>query len=120
MTTPTRSSVLVVDDDEDSLQAVAMLLRIAGHDVRTAGSGAAALAVLDSFSPSVAIIDIALPDMEGPHLARRLRAHPAAAGCAMVALSGFDPPAATEMPFVHYLVKPIDTDALLALLAAMP
>ncbi len=66
-------SVLVVDDNVDAAQSLAMLLRILGQDVRTAHNGRSALEAARTSMPEIAILDIGLPGMDGRELARRLR-----------------------------------------------
>ena len=65
--------VLVVDDEQNIADVVAMALRYQGFDVDTAGDGAGALAAVDSFRPDLIVLDIMLPDVEGFEVARRLR-----------------------------------------------
>jgi two-component system CheB/CheR fusion protein len=116
---PSPPAILLVDDDADASEAVALLLRRAGHDVRIATSAAEALTLMETFMPHAAIIDIGLPDMDGWSLAQQLRAHPAGRACEMVALSGFDPSSTSVDPetgFSHYLVKPVDPETLFAFL----
>ena len=71
---PAPLRVLLVDDNEDALISAAEVLQLVGHEVRTATSGAAALALLPQFQPEVAVLDIGLPDLDGYDLAGRLRA----------------------------------------------
>ena len=65
---PTR--ILLVDDNADALEALGKLLALEGHEVRLAHGGAAALAIVDSFTPQIALIDIGMPGMDGLQLAR--------------------------------------------------
>ncbi|GAB2503797.1 ATP-binding protein [Lysobacter humi (ex Lee et al. 2017)] len=112
--------VLVVDDNEDAAQTLATLLGFDGHAVRCAGDGPAALAHLDGFEPDIAFLDIGLPGMSGYELAARLRARPGGAGMRLVALTGWgreeDRDRARDAGFDHHLTKPVDPQALLALL----
>jgi DNA-binding response OmpR family regulator len=66
-------NVLVVEDHDDAANALAMLLRMSGHEVRIAGDGDAALEVCGSFRPDVVLLDIGLPGQDGYEVARQLR-----------------------------------------------
>ena len=81
--------VLVVDDARDSLYILAKLLKAIGQEVSTAGSGAEALDVAKRVRPDVVISDIAMADMDGYELARRLRREPGMEQLVLVALTGF-------------------------------
>jgi two-component system CheB/CheR fusion protein len=70
---PGTRRVLVVDDNVDGAESVAMLLEHAGHAVRTARDGTEALAVTGEFRPDIVLLDIGLPGMDGYEVARRLR-----------------------------------------------
>jgi CheY-like chemotaxis protein len=87
--TADRRRVLVVDDNEDAMMILGELLSASGHDVRTAGDPATALAVARSFRPEVAILDIGLPVMDGYELATRLRAQPGGKEMKLIALTGY-------------------------------
>ena len=108
------SRVLLVDDSTDTLELLGQVLRDAGHEVRIAADGDAALAVLEIFRPHVAILDIGLPGMNGYELARQIRAR---MPCQLIALSGFSANNAQSEPdaksFDEYLVKPVDITSLL-------
>lgn len=66
--------VLIVDDNADIVEAVSTLLSLMGHDCRTAGCAADALAVAEAFEPEIAILDLGLPDLTGYDLLEQLRA----------------------------------------------
>src|SRR5204863_8584873 len=70
--------VLVVDDEENIADVIAMALRFQGFTVETAGTGAAALAAVSSFRPHLMVLDVMLPDMEGFDVAERIGAQRAA------------------------------------------
>jgi PAS domain S-box-containing protein len=114
-----RRRVLIVEDDPDSADSLRLLLRLRGHDVRLARDGHAALAAARSEPPDVVLLDIALPDMDGYEVARRLRADPALSHLRLVALSGYaraeDLRRAPGAGFDDYLVKPVAPDVLAAL-----
>jgi PAS domain S-box-containing protein len=109
---PPPKTVLIVDDNRDAADSLAMLLRIEGHDVHVAGDGADALAQARQLQPHVAVLDIGLPKMDGYELARRLRRLHWPHGLRLIAVTGYgqndDLRASTEAGFEHHLVKPID------------
>jgi CheY-like chemotaxis protein/two-component sensor histidine kinase len=113
--------VLVVDDNVDAAQTLAMLLRTCGHACEVAHDAQQALALAAQSCPEVFILDIGLPGMDGRQLARHLREQPATQSAQIVALSGYAQPedqqAALADGFDHYLVKPVDAQRLLELLA---
>ena len=115
--------VLVVDDNVDAAEMLATLLEMNGYEVRVEFDGASALATALREPPTVALLDIGLPDMDGHELARRLRAQPATAGAVLVALTGYgqaeDQQRAHDAGFDHHMVKPADLDRLLTLLASI-
>ena len=106
-TTPRR--VLVVDDSPDILESTAMSLRMAGHDVEVADSGARALEIVELFQPEVVLVDIGMPGMDGYEVAKRLHAS-AHDGLRLIALSGYGQAEARQRAmdagFKDYLVKP--------------
>jgi signal transduction histidine kinase/CheY-like chemotaxis protein len=117
-TPPTISHrILIVDDNVDSAESLAMLLGMTGHDARTAHDGPAALETALAFRPRVVLLDIGLPRMDGYEVARRLRQDPAHAGMTVIAMTGYgqeeDRRRSKEAGFDRHLVKPIDFDALL-------
>jgi PAS domain S-box-containing protein len=113
--------VLVVDDNADVTGALAMLLEVLGHQVQTATSGAEALAIVARECPRVALLDIALPDMDGLELARRIRELcPNRDRLLLVAVTGYghDEARARSLAagFDRHLAKPVDHRTLRALL----
>ena len=115
--------VLIVDDNIDAARALARLLHRAGHDTLTADDGPSALAVAESFRPDVVLLDIGLPGMDGYEVARALR-HGPAPRARIVALSGYaqahDRPASPESGIERHLVKPVDFDVVLGVVAETP
>ena len=109
--------ILIVDDNADAAESLAMVLGLVGHDVRTAGSAEEAIERLDEFIPEVAFLDIGLPKMDGYDLARALRAEPRASSARLVALTGYgrgpDRRRAIDAGFDEHMVKPVDIDSLL-------
>jgi PAS domain S-box-containing protein len=116
-----RLRILVVDDNEDAAESLAMLLTLEGHQVRAAYSAQFALAELPAFVPHVALLDIGLPDMTGYELARQMRV---AAGDSLrlIAVSGYGQPEdrmhSQSAGFNAHLVKPVRIEDLLSLLAS--
>jgi PAS domain S-box-containing protein len=108
--------ILVVDDNADAAESLAMLLSLDGHEVRTALDGGAALATARDFLPEVALLDIGLPGMDGYELAAALRAEPALAGLRLVALTGYGQPEdrarSQAAGFDLHVVKPIGPEDL--------
>ena len=106
--------VLLVDDNVDSADSLAELLRLWGHEVRAAHDASQALAVARTSRPDVAVLDIGMPDMNGYEVARLCgRGRPK--GTAFVALTGYgqdgDRRRSAEAGFRAHLVKPVDPGA---------
>ncbi|MGE5450675.1 MAG: response regulator [Acidobacteriota bacterium] len=108
--------VLVVDDNCDAAESVAMVLSLHGHEVMTESDGMQALARVESFRPDAVVLDIGLPGIDGYDVARRLRRTPATSHALLIALTGYgqreDVARATEAGFDHHFVKPADPQAL--------
>lgn len=106
--------VLVVDDHEDAADTLALLLRIAGHQVRLAYSGASALQVVTNFYPDVILLDLVMPGMDGFATVRQLRSRPESGSAFIVALTGYGLPAdrarCTAAGFNLHLLKPVNAD----------
>ena len=104
--------VTLVEDNHDVREAVAQLLRSAGHRVAEAASGEAGLALLRAQATDVALVDIGLPGIDGLELARRLRAEPATRGLLLLALTAYGDDRtralAAEAGFDGLLQKPFD------------
>ena len=114
--------VMVVDDNVDAAQVLAMYVGAAGHEVAIEHDPFAALARAEAFAPDACLLDIGLPGMDGHELARRLRALPATFGALLVAVTGYgqaqDREASRGAGFDHHLVKPVDMGELERILAA--
>jgi len=108
--------ILVVDDNRDAAESLAALLGLLGAQAAVAFSGTEALAKAEHFQPSVAILDIGMPGMDGCELARRLRAHPQLHGIGLIALTGWGQPddrlRIARAGFDHHLLKPVDVNEL--------
>ena len=117
----TAHRIVVVDDNIDAAQSLAMLLEAGGHAVTVCGHARAALDAAPEFRPDVFILDIGLPDITGYELARRLRAMPDCAVATLIALTGYgqagDLEESKAAGFDHHLVKPADPRKLQAILA---
>jgi len=111
--------VLVVEDDPDCAECLALLLRVGGIAVEIAANGLAALASIQASPPDVVLMDIGLPDMNGYQVARCLREELAKPPL-LVALTGSlednTPAHAAQEHFDYHLLKPIDPTSILALL----
>ena len=114
-----RRRVLVADDNRDAADSLAMLLELAGHDVRVAYTGTVALSLAETFHPDVAVLDIGMPDIDGYTIARALRNKEGGAGIRLIALTGWgqdaDKERARAAGFNHHLTKPVDPVMLEAL-----
>jgi signal transduction histidine kinase/DNA-binding response OmpR family regulator len=108
--------VLVVDDNCDAAESLAILLRLGGHEVQIAHDGYAALQLARDFVPEVALLDIGLPGLDGYELAKKLRDRPETSTCLMVAVSGYgqdeDRNRSRQASFEHHLTKPVDYASL--------
>jgi CheY-like chemotaxis protein len=116
--------VLVVDDSVDSAESLAQLVRLQGHEVRTAFDGLAAVDIASTFGPEVVILDVGLPGVDGYETARRIRQRAGARRPLLVALTGYgtqaDRERAEQAGFDHHMTKPPDLARLRALLADSP
>ena len=115
--------IMVVDDNVDSAESLAMLLRLLGHEVRTACDGPTALEAARAQPPEILLLDIGLPGMNGLEVARRLRQELGLTDALLVALTGYgmeeDKRRSLEAGFNAHLVKPVDLDALHDLLVPL-
>jgi len=115
-----RRRVLVVDDNKDAADSLAMALETAGHEVRRAYDGRSALKMAEDCRPEVVVLDIGLPDMDGYAVAQELRRREGSASAVLVALTGYgqdkDRARSSAAGFDHHMVKPMDFRALDTLL----
>jgi len=116
--------LLVVDDNRDAADSLAMLLGALGHHVRTAHDGLEGLAVATEFRPEVVLLDLGMPRLNGYDTARRLRAESWGERLLLVALTGWgqdgDRRQSREAGFDMHLVKPVEPATLEKLLATLP
>ncbi|HMN81034.1 MAG TPA: response regulator [Burkholderiaceae bacterium] len=110
--------VLIVDDNVDTTDSMAMLLEMAGHRVETAQDGRSALEAASRRRPDVVLLDVGLPDISGLELARRLR-QAIEGRLSIIGISGHgrdqDHLAARQAGIDLYLVKPVDPGRIVAL-----
>jgi CheY-like chemotaxis protein len=113
--------VLVVDDHHDTADSTAIVLQMLGHKVCVAYNGRRAVEIARNFQPDVVLLDLALPEMTGIEVAKRLRAEDACKGALLVAVTGYgreeDRRQTTEAGFNAHLLKPADLGTLKELLA---
>jgi signal transduction histidine kinase/CheY-like chemotaxis protein len=117
---PSGKRLLVVDDNQDAANSLAMLLKLQGHDARVAYSGIGALEMTKTYTPDVVLLDIGMPGMDGYEVARRMRQQVGLEGVVLAALTGWgqqeDRRRSKEAGFDHHLVKPVDVAELNRLL----
>jgi CheY-like chemotaxis protein len=115
--------IVVVDDNKDAADSLAMLLEFNGHHVLPANDGLAGLDLALDVVPDVVVLDIGLPHLSGYDVARRIRQDPRGSKVLLVAVSGWrqerDKAEATAAGFDHHLTKPVDFDRLQAILTTI-
>jgi PAS domain S-box-containing protein len=120
---PPRCRILVVDDNKDSADALGLLLEASGAEVHVAYDGPSAVAAFDACRPSIVLLDLGLPGMDGYEVAARLRERPDSRDARLIALTGWGHPEARrrsrEVGFDRHLVKPVKLETLRALLASL-
>jgi CheY-like chemotaxis protein len=113
--------ILVIDDNRDAADTLALLLESEGHDTRVEYAGAAALLAVAEFDPEVIFCDIGLPGMTGHEVAGRMRAEGIGGSAGLVAVTGWgtdeDKRRAREAGFDHHLTKPVSVGMLSEILA---
>jgi len=120
---PSASSlrIMVVDDNRDAGETLAMMLEAMGHDVVAEHDARQALARAADTTFQLCLLDIGLPEMDGYELAGRLRRQAGTAGAALVAVTGYgqddDRARSLVAGFDHHLVKPVDMETLGAILS---
>ena len=115
-----RRRILVVDDNRDLAESLAMILRLWGHDVAVAYDGAEAMAAAMARPPEVVFLDIGLPHIDGFEVAQRMRANPRLRQARIVAITGYgrdeDQRRSREAGIDLHLTKPVDPIVLKPLL----
>ena len=116
--------ILIVDDNKDSADSLAMLLEITGNQTYMAHDGVEAFEAVEKHRPEVVLLDIGLPKLDGHEVCRRVREQPWGKDIVVIALTGWgqedDRRKSEEAGFNGHLVKPVDYDKLLALLGSPP
>jgi PAS domain S-box-containing protein len=116
--------VLIVDDDLDNAEGLALLCRLAGHEVEVAQDGPTAIEKAKSFHPEVVVLDIGMPGMDGIETCRQLRGLSECPRPFVIAVTGWglsaDYDRTRAAGFDHHLVKPVEPQQLLAMLSASP
>ena len=120
---PTRR-ILVVDDNIDNAETLGLLLRLGGHQVKTAYSGPSALEAARLERPEIVMLDIGMPGMDGLEVARRLREEIGLKDVLLVAMTGYgqdeDRRRTEGAGFNTHLVKPVDLERLNSIFARWP
>jgi CheY-like chemotaxis protein len=117
-----RLRVLVADDNKDAADSLAFLLSSWGYEVRVAYDGLAGLESAQREPPQVALIDLALPGMDGYQVALHLRRDPKLVGLKLIAITGYQATPRSrseEYGFDEHFTKPIDPDQLRAHMKAL-
>ena len=118
---PAGTTVVVVEDNADSREMLCAMLGHTGLSCHGAADGWAALRLIDEVSPELVLLDVGLPGMDGLEVARRIRANPRHRGVRLIALTGYgqasDRQATQQAGFDYHLVKPVQPEELLAVLA---
>ena len=119
-----RRRILVVDDNEDAAEWLATVLRLHGHETHVAHDGLEAVTAAERIRPDAVLLDIGLPRLDGYGACRRIRAQSWGRDLLLVALTGWgqdeDRQESRDAGFDAHLVKPVDDEVLLKLLASLP
>ncbi len=115
-----KPSVLLIEDNDDGREMMAMMLSCYGYEVRHAADGLQGVELAASYQPGLALVDIGLPGIDGYEVARRLRADPVTSRIKLIALTGYglaeDLRRVLDAGFDLHLVKPVDIDHLMQVL----
>ncbi len=115
--------ILVVDDNRDAADSLAMLLGVQGHEVHTCYDGLAAIEAVRTFRPQVALVDIGLPTIDGYEAARRIRETAEGKAIVLVAITGWgqeeDRRRSAQAGFDRHITKPVELRELESVLAAL-
>jgi CheY-like chemotaxis protein len=117
-------TILIADDNVDGAATLAMLLTARGHRVAVANDGLSAVALAETLQPTLVLLDIGMPGLNGYEVCQRLRTMPWGEHATIVALTGWgqehDRRRSSESGFDYHIVKPVDTVMLERLLQAAP
>lgn len=120
MSDGSRLRILIVDDSKDGADSLSMVLQMMGAETRAVYDGKSALELVRTFTPSIVLLDIGMPDMDGHTVARRIRADPANASIRLIALTGWgtdtERSKSGESGFDEHWVKPVEPEKLRSLL----
>jgi signal transduction histidine kinase/ActR/RegA family two-component response regulator len=115
--------ILVVDDNRDGADSLAMMLKIMGNDTRTAYDGEEAFMAAVEFRPDVMLLDIGLPKLNGYEVCRRIREHPGGKEIVIIAQTGWgqdeDRQRTHDAGFDYHMVKPVEPKSLMKRLAEL-
>jgi PAS domain S-box-containing protein len=122
-TTTATYKILVVDDGRDAADSLALLLRLHGHETRTAHDGVEAVELAEGFRPDVVLLDIGMPRLNGYETCRRIRSTPWGKNMVLIAQTGWgqeeDRRQTEEAGFDAHIVKPVDYTRLLRLISSL-
>ncbi|MEW9585169.1 chemotaxis protein CheB [Paraburkholderia sp. DGU8] len=114
--------ILIIDDNADASEALAMLLGNEGHQVETRIDGPSGLSAMGTFNPDVVLLDIGLQGMDGYEVAKKLRESGSHPDSILIAVTGYGLPAdrlrSAQAGFDHHMTKPVDYEALIRLFGA--
>ncbi len=115
--------ILIVDDNRDAADSLSEMLKMMGLDTRTAYDGQEGLDMAGDYRPDVILLDIGLPRLNGYEACRQIRHQPTGHGVLLIAVTGWgqdeDRRRSHEAGFDHHMVKPVDPQALMGLIAAL-
>jgi PAS domain S-box-containing protein len=119
-----RRRILIVDDNQDGAESLALLVQLGGHETLKAHDGVEAIEAAERFRPDVVLLDIGLPRLNGYEVCRRIREEPWGKDVVLVALTGWgqeeDRQRSREAGFDTHMVKPVDHDVLMKLIVSLP
>jgi PAS domain S-box-containing protein len=115
--------ILIVDDNEDGAESLALLLKLSGHETHTAHDGLEGIEAAERLRPDAVLLDIGLPNLNGYEVCRRIREQAWGKNLMLVAVTGWgqeeDRHKSKEAGFNTHIVKPVDHNALLKLFASL-
>jgi CheY-like chemotaxis protein len=119
-----RRRILIADDNRDAAESLALLLQMEGHEVAVANDGRQAFVAFEKVQPDTALLDIGMPGLNGYDIARMIRRTAHGRAVTLIAVTGWgqdsDKAQALQAGFNHHFTKPVEPQALTALLASLP